>query len=334
MSDYRPVPVIGWDATRDEWLARRTVGISASDVGAVLGFSEYATPWEVWADKTGLRPSQVSADKEAIQLGHDLEEWLLNKAAERTGQPVRRTSHQLYAHPHHPWRMASPDGEAGPVDNPFGIEAKTAGLASGWGVPTGWTDSRAPLGYEFQCRWQMHVLGWSKVVLIGLIAGVGVRHYTYTRDLAIEADMVAQVEEWYRRHLVEGVEPPVGPRDSALMDDLYPTCEGGSVALDDDPDIAELLYAYAEGLSRQTAGKAQKDTAGAAIKRKLGDRAVGTVRNKPVVTWNAKKADVRWRDLLTDMYALCGWDEDDLDAVIERYRPAPTRSISVKGLPA
>jgi putative phage-type endonuclease len=329
-----PVPVTGWGDSDERWLEARRNGVSASDVAAVLGFSEYATPWEVWAEKTGFRPREVDASKEAIRLGNGLEPWLLAQARHLLDcDNVVRTPARLYAHPDAPWRLASPDGFALLAGTPgFGIEAKTAGLATGFGVPEGWTDKRAPLGYQFQVRWQMHVMNWERVDLVALVAGLGLRTYTYTRDLAIESDMVAQVEEWHQRHIVGKVEPAMSPRDNALMDSTFPDTDGGEIRLDDDPEIVELLYAYADGLSRETAGKAQKEAATAALKRKLGSHAVGTVAGRPVVTWNTKRSDVRWRDFLTDLYEVGGWDADDIEDDVESYRGAPARSISVKGL--
>lgn len=288
-----PRPVIGWDADRTEWLAARRNGISASDVGAVLGCSEYATPWEVWADKTGLRPADA-VDNEAIRLGNELEPWLIAKADALLQVPVRRTPARTYAHPDVPWQFASPDAVAiPPSGDPFGIEAKTAGLASGFGIPEGWSEVRIPLGYEFQARWQMRVMNWQRVDVIGLIAGIGVRMWPIHRDLVLEADMVNQVQEWYERHVVRRVEPPFSPRDNALMADIWPTPTLGSVALDNDPDIVELLYTHAEGHEREKAGRDTKNAAAAGIKRKLGNHEIGTLDGRPVATWSADINGVR-----------------------------------------
>lgn len=322
--------VVGWHQSQDEWLRARRSGISASDVAAVLGFSEYKTPWEVWAEKSGVRGREVDASKEAIRLGVALEPWLLAQARHLIDGAgiVTRTPHRLYAHPDHPHRLASPDGQSSAGGQPFGIEAKTAGLASGFGVPDGWNDRRAPLGYELQCRWQMHVMGWQRVDLVALVAGLGLRTFTYTRDLSIEADMVAQVEEWRRIHLVGRVEPKLGPRDNALMDATYTEGGKGGISLDNHPDIIELLLTYRDGLEREKAGRELKLAATAGLKRALGDYEIGTVADRPVVTWKERRGDVRWRDLVEDLYELADWDDPSAD--IERYRAPSTRHIDVK----
>lgn len=340
VDELAAVPLVSWREPDARWLAARRTGISASDVAAVLGFGPYKTPWEVWADKTGARTRETDAGREAIRLGNAMEPWLLAQARHLRSKPsieVARTGSRLYAHPQQRWALASPDGVAtdgGAVV--YGIEAKTAGLASGYGTPDGWSDTRAPLGYEMQCRWQMYVLGWPRVQLVALVAGLGLRTYTYERDVGTEADMVAQVAEWRQQHLVRGDEPPMGPADNALMDATHPTTGGGSVRLDDVPDLAELLYEYTDGLSREAAGRALKEAATARIKRLLGDAAVGTVGNREVVTWQARRGGIDYPALIEDLIEIAGWSGPllDMDEITERYRRPDTRSINVKGMRA
>lgn len=288
-----PVPVTDWDAADEAWLAARNDGISASDVAAVLGFSEYSTPWEVWAEKVGLHPRDA-VDNEAIRLGIELEPWLLDRAGRMLGIPVGRTPARLYAHPSDPWQLASPDGEAHPANaSPFGIEAKTAGLASGYGIPDGWSEARVPLGYEFQARWQMRIMGWDRVDIVGLVAGVGVRLWPIERDDAVETDMVMQVTEWRQTHIIQRVEPPVVARDNALMAQIWPTPTEGVVDLTDDPDIDELLYEHRERKDRARDAKAAKDQVAAAIKRKLGPHEIAVANNRVIATWSPDVNGVR-----------------------------------------
>src|SRR3954453_8754450 len=107
--DINAVGLIDWHATDEHWLGAREGGISASDVKTVLGFDTYKSPWELWAEKTGAYPTFQTTNR-AIQLGRDLEPWLLQMAARELQQPVTATPYRLYAHAEHTWRMASPDG--------------------------------------------------------------------------------------------------------------------------------------------------------------------------------------------------------------------------------
>ena len=44
--------------TREEWLAERKKSLGGSDMGAILGLSEYSSPYTVWAEKLGKLPRQ------------------------------------------------------------------------------------------------------------------------------------------------------------------------------------------------------------------------------------------------------------------------------------
>jgi hypothetical protein len=74
--DCHPVGVIGWDLDDEAWREARKQGLGGSDISAVLGFSTYNSPWEVWADKTGVRSWQDQGSA-AADLGVELEPWLL-----------------------------------------------------------------------------------------------------------------------------------------------------------------------------------------------------------------------------------------------------------------
>jgi putative phage-type endonuclease len=337
-----PIVLCGWGEPQHVWLARRRAtgagpSISASDVAGVLGFGAYGTPWEVWADKTGLRPREV-AHSQAIALGIALEPWLLAQARHLVtpGEvvDVQHTQARLYARHDAPWRVASPDGIV--TGTRKLVEAKTAGLAGGFGTPDGWSTDppRAPLGYEFQCRWQMHVYDADEVHLVGLVAGLGLVHVVYRRDLALEADMVAQVAEWRQRHLVDLVEPPMGAADYDLVNDVYPTVLDDEVKLDGDLEVSELLAQYYAGHARVKSGERAKREAGAGLKRRIGTARAGRLDGQVVATWDERAGDIAYRDLLIDLYELLGWgDEVDADADAERYRRPPGRALSVKGLP-
>lgn len=324
------VPVVHWGDGDTAWLAARREGISASDIAAVLGFGPYRTPWEVWADKTSQPTRTFDATREYIRLGVALEPWLLAQAGHILGSPARRTAARLYAHPRDRWQLCSPDGQ---IDDDTGIEAKTAGLASGYGIPDGWTDTHAPLGYELQCRWVMRVRGYQRMVLVALVAGLGLRTYTYERDLDVEVDMVAQVSQWRERHLVRGEEPPMTAADNQIMDATHPATTGGEIRLDGVDGLGELLAEYATGLAHERDGRARREAATAQLKRLLGDHGTGTVTGEPVVTWNTRRGQVDWPALTEDLVEIAGWTGPllDMETLLDQYRKPSSRSINVKG---
>lgn len=318
------VPVIGWGATDDEWLDARRRGISATDVSALLGFSPYITPAELWAEKTGRSHSQVVVSH-AMELGHALEPWLLDQTSTRLDRQVSQTRARLYAHPEHPWRMASPDGYV--VGSTTLIEAKTAGLAGGFGIPPGWSETTIPLGYNFQTRWQMHVLDAPEVWVPALVAGLGFRMYRIERDPVIEDAMVGQVVQWYERHILGDSEPPLGSGDLEALGLRYPVPTEHVIDLDD-TDAYELWTAYRTAHEQSKQAKEAKDKAGAGLKALLGPHAIGTFDGDAICTWNAKDGAVDWQMLARDLAITAELPLPDL----EHYRKPASRVLNVKGL--
>ncbi|GAB3224286.1 hypothetical protein GCM10027447_12750 [Glycomyces halotolerans] len=322
---FKAVPVVGWDASDGVWLEARRSGLGGSDVSAALGFSRYRSPWDVWREKTGERPLDGEPPSEAAALGTALEPWLLGQAEAVLDAPVYLTPARTYAHPDHDWRRCSPDGVL--ADGRL-VECKTAGLASGFGTPPGWADERVPLGYEFQCRWSMHVMDAPAVEVIGLVAGLGLVRRTIERDAGIEFKLVSQLGEWWDRHVVAGAEPPLSAADAALIAELYPSATAEEVALDG-TDAAEHWETYLAAREREKAAKAEKEAAGAELKALIGDAAKGTVEGHVVASWSNKAGSVDYKRYAADLAELLA--AEDIPAPDPGdYRKPGGRAFSVK----
>lgn len=323
------IPVTGWEATEEQWLEHRRSGCGGSDVLALLGFSRYRSEWEVWREKTGASAIDTESPSDAAALGNALEPWLIDQASAVLEAPVVRTAARTYAHPEHPWRRCSPDGVT--ADGRL-VEAKTAGLASGFGTPPGWADNGLPLGYEFQVRWGLHVMDAPAAEVVALVAGLGLIRRTVERDLAVEAKMVAQVSAWWQRHVLEGVEPALGGADAALIAELYPRVERESVDLDD-TDALEHWEVYLAAHEAEKAAAARKQAAGSELKALIGDAGEGRVEGNVIATWGESKGRVNYTRLLAHLapeLEAAGIEPPDPDD----YRGAPSRRLNVKDLSA
>jgi putative phage-type endonuclease len=319
-------PVTSWQASEVEWLADRRAGLGGSEVTAALGMSRYRSPWEVWTEKTGRAELVDESPSEAAALGTALEPWLLDQAAELLGRPVYRTPARTYAHPDHAWRRCSPDGIL--ADGRL-VECKTAGLASGFGTPPGWADEQIPLAYEMQARWSMHVMDADAVEVVALVAGLGLIHRTVKRDFAVEFQLVAQLGEWWDRHVIGDEEPAFTAADAAILAELYPTADAEKVVALDATDAALHWENYLAAREREKDAAAEKEAAGAELRFLLGDAAKGTVDGRVIATWQTRKGNTNWKRLLADLApALEAANLPVPDP--EDYRGAPSRSLSVK----
>ena len=80
--------------TRQQWLEQRRKTIGGSDAAAIVGLSKYASPFSVWAEKTGRLPEKE--DSEAMRQGRDLEDYVARRWMESTGEKVHRVNAILY----------------------------------------------------------------------------------------------------------------------------------------------------------------------------------------------------------------------------------------------
>ena len=107
--------------SRSDWLKWRRKGIGGSDAGAILGMNSWSTPYRIWAEKLGMLPEQE--DNEAMRQGRDLEEYVAQRFAEKTGKKIRRRN-AMFMHDDYPWMLANIDRDI--VGENAGLECKTS----------------------------------------------------------------------------------------------------------------------------------------------------------------------------------------------------------------
>lgn len=209
--------------SRDQWLSIRKKTIGGSDAAGIVGLSRWATPFTVWADKTGRLPD--SEDSEAMRLGRDLEDYVARRWMEQSGKRVRRLNAILY-NPQYPFAHADVDRMV--IGENAGLECKT----------TSTMDIKQFKGVDFpekyytQCVHYMAVTGAHRWYLAVLVLGRAFFHFTLERDQAeIDALMAAEKDFW---NLVQTDTPPcpdgADPTKDALHT-LYPDSDRSEIAL-------------------------------------------------------------------------------------------------------
>ena len=195
MNHCKRVSTVGM--SREEWLEKRKGSIGGSDAAAILGLSQFATPYTVWADKTGRLPP--GEDTEAARQGRDLEEYVAQRWREATGKKVGRVNAMLYntAYP-----FAHADVDRRVVGENAGLECKTTSsvnLKKFRGVTF-------PEQYYVQCVHYLAITGCDRWYLGVLVLGREFLFYTLERDQAeIDALMEAEARFW---DLVKTDTPP------------------------------------------------------------------------------------------------------------------------------
>ncbi|NMG64341.1 hypothetical protein GPA19_05200 [Azoarcus indigens] len=214
---------------REQFLAERQTGLGASDIAAVLGYSSWRTPVEVYLEKTGQRAADESSMR--LRFGQHNEEFVAREYTEATGLAVQRYNPML-RHPKyacvlgHVDRLVIPAGakvaaHRGEIRTDRGLECKTvddmAYRLGEWGEPG--TDE-VPTIYLIQCATYMALTGCGQWDLAALI-GAGAKPlaiYPLRRDLDLEEEVLRRAAEWWQRHVAARVAPePINEDDVALL---------------------------------------------------------------------------------------------------------------------
>jgi putative phage-type endonuclease len=194
-----------------EEMERRRHRIGASEVAAILGLSPYQTPWEVWAEKTGLLlPFEGNR---STQLGQRIEPALLDDAEAVYGPIERQVRIDLPGTP----ISATLDGRL--VNDGTPVECKTTGLAGP--IAGHWGDSgtdHIPDHYALQCHTQMMCADADCAIVVALIPGRGIVHYRIERDKEVESVLRDQLCFWWHNHIELGIAPEINelPRRSTI----------------------------------------------------------------------------------------------------------------------
>ena len=195
--------------SRDAWLEQRRKTIGGSDAAAIVGLSKYASPFSVWAEKTGRLPERE--DNEAMRQGRDLEDYVARRWMEAAGQKVHRVSAILY---NSIYPFAHADVDRMLTGKNEGLECKTTATLD----LKQFSGGEFPAQYYAQCVHYLAVTGAERWNLAVLAFGRGFFTFTLERDQAeIDALMKAEAAFW---QMVEAGTPPLMDGSEASAETL------------------------------------------------------------------------------------------------------------------
>jgi putative phage-type endonuclease len=180
-----------------EWLSWRELGVGSSDAPVIMNASPWATPFELWARKTGRLLPQ--AQTEAMRRGLRLEPRARVKFEEKTGlaMPPARLEH-----PVHRFIRATYDGLN--RKRKAVLEIKCPGLADHLVARE---EKRIPEKYLWQC---VHLLFVSQLPVLyywSYYADDDCALVKLERSRALENQLVpAEMKFW--QHVVDDTPPP------------------------------------------------------------------------------------------------------------------------------
>lgn len=158
--------------SREDWLAERRNSLGGSDMGAVLGLNPWASPYSVWAEKTGKTTEKE--ETEAMRIGRDLEDYVAQRFTEASGLKVQRCNAILrnedFSHLH-----ANVDRMI--VGQSAGLECKTASALNA----SKFSGGEFPGSYYAQCVSYLAVTECQRWYLAALVLGKGLSIFQMTR---------------------------------------------------------------------------------------------------------------------------------------------------------
>ena len=168
------------NATREEWLKVRKLGLGGSDMAAVLGLSPWRSPIDVWLDKTS--DTVEEKESEPMYWGNVLEEVVAQEFAKRTGWKVRNNNFTLQSD-EYPYLLANIDREIVGLD--AGLECKTANAFKA----NEWDGDNVPDAYYIQCQHYMAVTGKSSWWIACLVGG----NTFYYKEIKRNEEVIAAI---------------------------------------------------------------------------------------------------------------------------------------------
>lgn len=303
--------------TREEWLEVRRIGLGGSDMAAVLGYSKWRSPLDVWLDKTG-RTEPETEENDFIHFGNVLEPIVAQEFAERSGKKVRNNNYTLQSE-EHPFLLANIDREITGED--AGLECKTASAFKA----KEWEGDAVPDDYYIQCQHYMAVTGKSSWWIACLCGG----NQFFYKEIPRNEDIIQTIIEQGRifwQMVQDDTMPAVDGSTacSEALKQMHPQGDGSIVELEDTAKI--YIEQFKQAKADEAEAKARKTEAQNALCDMLKKAEKGNC-GEYTVSWSNKagRTSFDYKSLLKEHGEKLPWLETYLKT------GSPTRSFSIKG---
>jgi hypothetical protein len=230
---------------REQWLALRRQDVTASTAGALLGLHPYVSAWSLWAEKTGLTPSDAPMNA-AMERGLELEPIAIRRLQK--------------LHPH--WEVTQPgayyrdpDARLGATPDCLAVDPQLGlGIVQIKSVePSAFRDHwfedggmRPPLWIAIQAIIEAHLVGASWAAVAALVIGYGIDLHVI--DVPIHPGIIEKIKtetKAFWEMIERGEEPaPDYGKDAALIENLFARPEEIEVDLTGDNELPEAVADY------------------------------------------------------------------------------------------
>lgn len=185
---------------------QRRNGLGGTDIGAILGFSQYSSPIRIYKEKIGIAPDRK--DNKQMRVGRAMEDGIIKLYEE--DQNCKVIVCDTVHHPKYDFLFANVDGK---IDNTnIILECKTAYKTAAWGDPG---TNQIPDIYLFQVAHYANITDAEKVdIAVLFIESRNYEIYTYQRNVELEAILEERAIKFWNENVLKRVAPdPINAED-------------------------------------------------------------------------------------------------------------------------
>ena len=266
----------------DEWLAIRKKSIGGSEIAAAVGLSRWKTPFQLFAEKTGLiKPDNKQT--EAMYWGTVLEAIIREEFTKRTGYEVTKPDF-IFAAANYSFLTANLDGIIDFGNGEYGVlEIKTSNGYS----ESDWADDGCPVEYFLQVQHYLYVTGLKRGYIAVLIGGSNFRLIEIQREDNVIQKIEGLAVDFWTNHVMTGKAPAVMADDVSALSMLYPQSRPKSAVVLTE-DFNGVVAEYQLAKNQVDEAKKRKESAEVKLKEAMKDNeeaVVGAFK----ITWKTTK---------------------------------------------
>ena len=244
-----------------EWLQIRKQYIGGSDAGAILGMNPFASPFSVWAEKTGN--AEPFAGNMKTKIGTQFEAFVAALFEEETGKRVRKCNFTL-VNDDYPWACANLDREI--VGEDALLECK---FTNSHVNTVKFKNNEYPDQWLCQMMHYLAVTGKQKAYLAVLSECRDFHIFELERDEEDIKTLMDAESHFWNDYVLTGTQPPVDESQATAkaLFQMFPHDDGTEIVLDLDEEILARRKTLKE---TEKAVKDELDGIDNEIKAKIG----------------------------------------------------------------
>ena len=288
------------EAAKAAWLEQRRNYITGTDIGAIMGYSKFASPMSIWCEKKGIAKPQPQTN--AQKMGLLFERPILDLYQAETGKSL------IYPEPY--TLLTAKDSiiaatlDAQHESDKCPVDAKSIHFLK----LKEWEklgDGEIPKNYHLQLVAQMMVTNTDSASLAVLFGNQDFRIYTIERDYDLEQMVKTYAENWWEEHIINGIQPEIDGSDAStgyIKQKLERAQKG--LVIETTAEISELCERLKEIKAKAAEIESEKKSAENSLKILIGD----AEEVSGVLTWKNNKdvVDIDWetvaRSLAVQVY--------------------------------